>query len=159
MFDSSLTDLLTELSFIDENDSHGFRFQNQKCMLTYKTHVNKDDYKNFIVNKFQNYKRLYIAHENGVNDPKTPYEHSHVVIDFGRRIDTRNARAFDFGGIHPHISKIINPTEWIKACKYITKEDKSFVLEEDDRHTVANIIWGHESIQDAVRQCKNVFCN
>lgn len=149
-----MTDLLTELPNIVESK---FRFQNQKAMLTYKTHINKIDFEGFI-NRLKQTKKLYIAHENGLNDPVTPYEHTHVVLDFGEVFQSRNSRIFDFEGIHPHISKITNVNSWRKACQYICKEDKSVILDTGDNfgNSIAEDIWKNKTIQDALTNMTNI---
>jgi len=110
-----------------------FRFQNQKVMLTYKHHLNKDEYKQWLANLTHSEpKFIEIAHENGTDDKVTPYEHSHVLIDFGRRFQTQNQRFFDFPRkneegndeyIHPHIQPITTVTRWHNTVRYIAKED------------------------------------
>lgn len=143
-----MTDLLTELpTIVDTN----FRFQNQKALLTYKTHIDKDALTLFLyaVGK-DKVKKCYIAHENGANDPVTPYEHTHVVIDFGYAVQSRNARFLDFNGIHPHISKITNAVSWRKACQYICKEDKTVAIDTSDSGNQITDIWRHDTIQGAL---------
>lgn len=149
---NSLTDidLLDELKTIDETK---FRFQNQKCLLTYRTHLHKESYFAWIHGRY-GVKKMYIAHENGLNDPKTPYEHSHVVLDFGKKLDIHTPRLFDFNEIHPHISLIRKPTEWLKACKYICKEDKTVKLHSSDQFNDATSCWGHDTLADALQHCK-----
>jgi len=148
-----MTDLLSDLDILVDC---GFRIQNQKLMLTYKTHIDKDAFDIFILGLVGVPKRCYIAHENGENDELTPYEHSHVVIDFGRVFQSRNCRVFDFRGIHPNISKIKAKANWKRACKYITKEDKSVTLHPDDifdntnAEDVINKIWECENMADAL---------
>lgn len=142
-----LTDLLTDLPILDESK---FRFQNQKCMLTYKTHIDKFEFQEFMEKKCP-VKTIYIAHENGVNDPNTPYEHSHVVIDFGKSFQSKNQRVFDFKNIHPHISIIKNDLSWKKSCKYITKEDSSVILKEDDICSQIEKIWSHKNVTEALK--------
>lgn len=148
---NSHTDFITELKDLPETST--FRFQNQKCLLTYKTHISKESFFAWIHGRY-GVRKMYIAHENGKDDPITPYEHTHAVIDFGRRIDSKNSRLFDFGDIHPHISLIKTPTEWLKACKYICKEDKSVQLDTRDKFNDATSCWANNSLSDALQNCK-----
>lgn len=143
-----MTDLLTDLIEISETN---FRLQGQKYLLTYKSHLPKDEYEAFIEG-WKGFKKLYIAHENGLDDPVTPYEHTHVVVDFGKSVQSRNCRILDFKGIHPHISKITKPKEWKKACLYITKEDKSVVLDDGDEFSENPIqkIWEKTTVYEAL---------
>lgn len=134
-----------------------FRFQSSMVLLTYKTHVDKILMCDFLNNMFQSKKtgaipciKIYIAHENGKNDPLTPYEHSHVVVKFGTKPDRTDPRFLDFNNIHPHIRKIFDKQQWRKACKYVTKEDKSVILDEEDRFSLVQIIQSCKSENEAI---------
>lgn len=80
-----------------------FRFSNTKVHLTYKTHIKFEEYKTFI-KKFGDLKMWSFVHEDGDKDEKaaTPYAHTHVFLWFKKKIDTTNARFFDFLEIHPN---------------------------------------------------------
>lgn len=145
-------DFITECKSIQDS---GFRFQNQRVMLTYKTHIDKAAFWDFLANVGWTPTKIYIAHENGTNDPITPYQHSHCVIDFGKNKQTTNSRFFDFHGIHPHISIIKDKLAWKKACKYVCKEDKTVegMLHTDDRFDGMHSIWAHSSISEALQHC------
>ena len=77
-----------------------FRVQNQRFFLTYKTHLNKELVASFFGEK--NVKECICAHERA--DESSPYEHTHVYVDFGRNYQSTNARIFDFQSIHPNLS-------------------------------------------------------
>lgn len=101
-----------------------FKFAQQKVLLTYKTHLDKDGFAAYISKLIGcEPKFLRCAHENGKADDACPYEHTHAVIDFGKRVQTTNARHFDYDGIHPHILKITTKAGWSNAVNYIAKED------------------------------------
>jgi len=149
-----MTDLLTELPIVDESK---FRLQSQRLMLTYKTHLNKENLRTFFLIHIP--RAVYIAHENGTGDTVTPYEHTHVVIDFGKIYNSRDSRCFDFEGIHPNISKIINKMNWKKSCKYICKEDKTVTLLPDDQFEDGfdvNSVWKHQNLQDALSNMTSI---
>lgn len=154
---NSEIDLLQELETVNGTN---FYFQNQKVMLTYKTHINKEHMLLFLrmVNGGNPPKKCYMAHENGKDDPITPYEHTHVVVDFGKRIQSHDCRFLDFTGIHPHISKITKPKSWKKACKYITKEDKTVILEDDDKFNdvpcSVTQVWNYKNMQEALQNTR-----
>lgn len=136
-------------------DDMKFRFQSQKALLTYRSHIDKDSMLAFLtsVNKGVIPKKCYIAHENGANDPITPYEHTHVVVDFGKALDKNSSRFLDYNGIHPHISKVTDMRSWKKACKYITKEDKTVVLSNDDEFKDAGSVthvWKSKTLTEAL---------
>lgn len=102
-----------------------FRIQNQKLMLTYKTHIHKKMLIKWIIDKTKKKVRfIRAAHETGLEDPEHPYEHTHLLIDFGSIFQTTDVRYFDLGEIHPNIKKI-KTTKHFEHCKmYLAKEDK-----------------------------------
>jgi len=114
-----------------EMDEKKFRFQNTYGLLTYKTHLDKKDYIKWINEKCKGTRWIRLAHETG--DVHCPYNHTHVVIDFGKKFETTNCRFFDYDKedsdseenivIHPHIKKLIGKKAFEDAKKYIAKED------------------------------------
>lgn len=105
-----------------------FRMNNQKFMLTYKTHITKVDMIKFITMRVKETKFIRCAHETGKDDPETPYPHTHVLVDVGKAFQTRNCRHFDLvvnGGevIHPHIQMIKDRRHWENSVAYLAKED------------------------------------
>lgn len=153
-----MSELVSELVNL-ESPGKDFYFQNQKVLLTYKTHINKDMFAQMMYIRSDKIKKCYIAHENGVGDTITPYEHTHAVIDFGKRVQSKDARFLDIDGIHPHISIIKNVAQWKKACKYICKEDKTVVLQEDDRFSDGidlDKIWNCNDLRGALETCENL---
>lgn len=126
---------LTELPSIEDNK---FIFQNQKAMFTYRTHIEKDKYIEWFIEKTKiEPKFIRLAHENGMNDPCTPYEHTHVLVDIGARFQTKNCRFFDYEEIHPHIAKIRTVNHFKKCKNYIAKED---IENEDLKEISTNIV-------------------
>lgn len=150
-----MTDLLTDLPHVSTDN---FRLQGQKFLLTYTTHLDKTLVTRFFNSLKEGVKRVYIAHENGNEDPVTPYKHTHVVIDWGSTFQSRNVRVLDFDEIHPHISKITKPENWKKACKYICKEDKTVLLEPEDqfKENIMTRIWEQPTIQDALQNVTSI---
>lgn len=145
-------DVYSELDEL-ETVSGKFRFQGQRVLLTYKTHLDKAAFWKWLCEeKKWPPKKIYIAHENG--DQACKYLHSHVAIDFGKRRDTINCRFFDFetedGVIHPNIKPIKNLHQWRRSCNYLTKEDKSFDLEKEDKMTMTDVVWSCSSITEAL---------
>jgi len=101
-----------------------FRIQCKRFLLTYKTHVNKTNIELHFATLASNRmppKVFHCAHETGSST--IPYEHSHVVVEFARNIDTRNPRFFDYEEIHPHIRKLTSGKAMKDAETYISKED------------------------------------
>lgn len=112
------------------NPSSNFRLANQKILLTYKYHLPKDEFKQWATTNLSGYKVCEMAHEvgkHGGDSGDLDYDHTHVLIDFGRIFQTTNARRFDYlkgqETIHPHIKKIKNKTHWERCCNYLAKED------------------------------------
>lgn len=125
-----------------------FRFANQYVMLTYKTHMVKEDLRAYFKDKF-NVKEIEIAHETGKSE-ETPYPHTHVVINFGRRFQSTNVRIFDINDIHPHMQPF-RRHEWGIKTNYLAKEDPENVhLKKNNVGTLASKIWKCETVQEAL---------
>jgi hypothetical protein len=96
-------------------------------LLTYSTHLPKDEYIDWFNRTIKETIFLKIAHESG--DEKNPYLHSHILIDFGKAFNSRNSRVFDFKygkliqAIHPHIQCVNYRNHFQRCLKYICKED------------------------------------
>lgn len=88
---------------MDESDESGFRLTAQKYHVTYKTHIDLDEFKKRI--RKHPYKCLSFVHEMGDTDEEnpTPYEHTHVAVWFNKKLDTTKTTFFDVGNIHPNI--------------------------------------------------------
>lgn len=122
---------------VDEKKKE-FAFNNRRMMLTYRTHLNKEEVITFFktTDGLRDYdiEFIRIAHETA--DRCDPYEHSHVLIDWGKPFRKRGkgiSRIFDIQKedgtiIHPHIRMIGYGANWRqhwKRCmKYIAKEDR-----------------------------------
>lgn len=121
-----------------DTTSKKFRVKTCDFLLTYKTHINKDEYRKYMFNRFadiqakkgnancmnfsDHFVHLRLGHEKGSNTD-TPYEHTHVVMILKRPLETTNPRWFDYEGIHPHIATIKKKNQIPYALKYIAKED------------------------------------
>lgn len=133
-----------------------FRLQNKFVMLTYKTHLDKNNFLGWLeelISPTYKLKSAEIAHETG--DENCPYEHTHVVIEFNKALQTRNCRKFDYENIHPHIQPIKGRSGFKKALGYISKEDPECEhLRDQDFSNVVIDIWKCESIHDVLLKCK-----
>lgn len=122
---SESEDLVLEPGVLLETAKGQFRLQNRYVLLTYKTHLDKTEFESWLKEKDPSVTWLRLAHETG--DENCPYEHTHVVIDFGKTKQTTSCRYFDYlsedGFIHPHIKKLIGKKAFEDAKKYIAKED------------------------------------
>lgn len=148
----------------NEPNGKQFRIANKWLLLTYKFHLNKEEYKRWFVEKFgvkaNTVKILRIAHEKA--DPKNPYEHSHVIVEFESQYCSRNGRTFDHRPlswdkgekpkdyphevIHPNIKPLPGKKAFADAGHYISKEDPECL--DLRREKVPNLFEG-------VRNCKN----
>jgi len=140
---------MEELPEIDESS---FRIANQKMMITYKTHIDK---KKLIalftdLNK-KECKFIRVAHENA--DDNNPYEHCHLLVDFGKIFQSRDCRIFDIDGIHPNIKKVTTMTHWKNSLSYLAKEDPEN-SDLADQRTIVEKVWDSESKQEALMNCK-----
>lgn len=101
-----------------------FKIENQKWGLTYSTHIPKTELIDFLTSVIGEMKFVRCAHETA--DEKNPYEHTHVVIDVGKKFKRSGknvARLFDFGRIHPHFEPYDTQLHFKNARKYLSKED------------------------------------
>lgn len=149
-FQSGNTHAPADLDLAEPDQKGKFRLalKKGKLILTYKTHLPKDLFKQWLLQKGKQCK-CWVAHENA--DQSNPYEHSHVLIMYDENIDTANARYFDFNEIHPNIKKIVTKTHLTNVFKYMCKEDKSLESEMmllAQQHSV--------SIFDRVSECATV---
>lgn len=129
-----------------------FRLQNQRILLTYKFHLDKNMLKSVLNEVCHGMKQIEMAHEVG-NSKGVDYNHSHVLIDFGSNFQTSNSRLFDVYvpindsnkdmvlkcwydigqvqihtqqlpiNVHPNIRKIKTKKHWEACLKYLAKED------------------------------------
>lgn len=79
------------------------RLAARKWHLTYKTHVDKDDI--YLMLRRKDCKMTSIVHEIGdeaeeddLSGP-TPYEHTHVFVEYREKLETRNINYFDIEGV------------------------------------------------------------
>lgn len=72
--------------------------------LTYKTHLNLEEWKNKFRSCGNGFKHLSFVHELGEEneDTPTPYEHTHIAVWFNKNLNTIDQALFDVGSIHPN---------------------------------------------------------
>lgn len=116
-----------------EDTGSRFRLNNQFLLLTYKSHLPKAAYIKWLKEECERPDAwVRVAHETA--DKKNPYRHTHVVIDFGRRVNTRDCHKFCYknpddprvdkcGRIHCHIRRLLGVKAFEDAKVYIGKED------------------------------------
>lgn len=111
-----------------------FRLQNQFVHLIYKSHLPKDHYTKFLKDTMGiSGMKIQMAHETA--DKTCPYLHTHVVVDFTRRINVFNVHKFCYvnpekpdkkdkcGKIHCFIKRLYGVQAYKDCLVYIAKED------------------------------------
>lgn len=141
-----------------------FRMQNQKMMFTYKHHINKERLIAWIREQSKTQcKFIRVAHESG--DEKNNYLHSHVVIDFGKQVNTSSARHFDIEqvledgtveNVHPNMKKILGDKHFQNAVRYLGKEDTDNADLLTFTSNIADRVWSHDTVQDALRDITDI---
>lgn len=134
-----------------------FRYSGQRLLLTYKTHINKE-YLITHINESTGIEPKFIraAHEIG-KAKGVPYEHTHLLIDFGGRFQCQNARRFDFlheDGeiIHPNW-RAIKTRKHFDRCKiYIAKEDQENQDLLDHEVSFVDKVWNCANVHEALAQ-------
>lgn len=146
-----------DLELAEPNESK-FRIslRKGKLILTYKSHLPKEDYCAWLLQKGKSL-RAWVAHENA--DENNPYEHSHVLIMYEENFETRNARYFDYNAIHPNIKKIVTKKHLLNVFKYMCKEDKSLeqtmqLLAQQHGMTLFERVSQCETIQDVMNMAE-----
>lgn len=128
-----------------------FYVQNQKLLLTYVNHLNKNAYCSWLTSKTKQKPRfLRLAHETGGTD----YQHTHVLVDFGYKFQTKNSRLFDFNGVHPNIRVVNSLTHWRNCLRYLAKEDldNEDLLEIETPKFDVCRVWEAGTLQEAMEE-------
>ncbi len=102
-----------------------FRLQAKRVHLTYKGHLIPSQ----VIGHFAGTNPL-ISDWSIVNETSDEnYEHTHVLFEFSKAIDTTNSRRFDIDGNHPNIQPVKNAAHWKKALAYHHKQGVPVVSE------------------------------
>lgn len=141
-----------------DTSSKTFRFQGQRLMLTYRSHIDKEALIAFIktASGIKNLAFARCAHETG--DENHPYEHTHVVVDFGKPWQCKNCRRLDYstgeGVIHPNWHPIKTATHFRNAKRYLCKEDADNLdLSDNADSGCISKIWAQPTLGDALLTC------
>lgn len=141
-----------------DTSSRSFRFQGQRLLLTYREHLDKQKLVEFIktASGIRQLAFARAAHEAG-SDEATPYEHTHVLVDFGKSWQCKNCRRLDFsvedGVIHPNWQPIKSASHFANARKYIGKEDPENADLLDAPKSICATIWAQPTLGDALLAC------
>lgn len=131
--------------------------QNQRVMATYKSHINKEKLLEFWTKKLP-FEMVFwrAAHETA--DKTDPYEHTHVLVDFGKCFQTTTCRFFDFvledgTVLHPNFKMIKRQLHWENSLNYIAKEDPANA-DLKKKPALTTKVWDARTVQEALE--KNV---
>jgi len=83
-----------------------FRFCAKRLHLTYAGHLGLDDEPGSLFSFLCGLAEVEcysFVHEKGHagDNPEDAYDHTHAFVQWKKRVETRNARFFDFNGVHP----------------------------------------------------------
>jgi hypothetical protein len=144
-----------DLKAVDEGKK--FRLQNTRIHLTYKSHIPPEAWLSWMT-KVKEYKiKLYsIVHEKG--NSLTPYDHTHILIDFGYTFQSRKVNVFDWKclttgeNIHPNIKIVKTAAHWKNTLVYHYKESPPFtnIPKPDIVENPIKEIWKSNTLQDAL---------
>ena len=124
-----------------------FRLNNMRIALTYNSgHIDKSEYRRWFKNSIAETKVLEIAHERG---SKTQRDHTHVLIDFGKKLDTRSSKKFDYEGAHPNIRKVTTEKHWDNWIRYLKKQDPDN-KELKTKRTIIDKVWDCDGLKAAL---------
>lgn len=173
----------TSFNPLEETDINvpkkNFRINNKRFLLTYKSHLVKQEFVDFIngICGHLGINYLVIAHESG--DVKNPYLHTHAVLLLNDTLNTAKTSYFDFNSIHPNIASIKTQVHLLNSIRYMGKEDpdnvslrtlckngekfeivngqinivdKTSSVVNDGKKSYVDVekIWEHESLSDAL---------
>lgn len=88
-----------------------FRFSGKRVHLTYAGHLSFDEEDGSLFTFLATMGEVEcysLVHEAGhaAGEEGEAYDHTHAYFQWKKRVETRNARYFDFNGIHPHVQRI-----------------------------------------------------
>jgi hypothetical protein len=144
-----------------DTKSSKFKVRDTCLLLTYKTHIDKDEYFDWFNSEKGETKFLRIAHETG--DIHHPYLHSHVLVSLLKQPNWRNPRCLDYKGIHPNIKTIKGGTRslhWENAKNYLAKEDpENEDLKKVTKPTLEELAESHRYQEDFVLEAVRWYPN
>lgn len=129
-----------------------FKLTASYVFLTYKTHLEKEEYYQWLDN-LNKVDSICIAHETG---KEGDYKHTHVIVKFQKRIQKSSPRCFDYNEIHPNIVMVKGHKEFGDKWKYCNKEDKEpFIIEGTRGKGIIDKIWEYDSSENCLKDMIN----
>lgn len=102
-----------------EKERSNFRFNGQQMLLTYPVWLDLEEAHKFIEAIFsQPLKHFKGVHEIGA----TGHRHTHIVLQWKKKVEFRKADKLDFGPHHPNIKKLPNQQAVDDADDYLEKD-------------------------------------
>jgi len=143
------------MSDCEKEEHSNFRIQNKRLHLTYKSHIPPEAWLTWFKNCKKKTISFYsIVHES--SDEHHPYDHTHILVEFEKVFQTRNARYFDWelpdkSKIHPHIKPVKTKKHWDNTLKYHYKENSPYTNVEKplDKSEIEEI-WKHDTLKKAL---------
>lgn len=149
----------------DRPSPNSYKLNCQKFLLTYKYWLPKPDLEETLhrqmspLNKKTGrrvpIKEILIAHETGKKGP-TPYKHTHVYIDLGKRSQKKGFKGFEFKRpcgeiVHPNVKKVKTVSDAKRVKKYVAKEDPSLAeFKEEQQIPLIERVTGCENIDEVL---------
>ena len=134
------------------NEFRNAKIANRRLLLTYKTHLDKDAWIEWISTKTGTPDFVRLAHETG--DKTNPYNHTHCVIDFGKVFQTINMSYFDYENIHPHI-RVLKALKHSRTPRPTSQRRSGKQRSSRRNYSVAELVWSKDSLQEALRMAKS----
>ena len=119
----------------------GFKYSGKAVLLTYKTHIIKEELLKFFLTITTKVKTVRICHETSTK--VIPYLHTHALITFSIEYQTTSCRRFDFNGIHPNVRKV-----WLTKHAWHLKNTIAY-LGKDDKEG-SNLLYGEDNFESSV---------
>lgn len=105
-----------------------FRLTASRVHLTYRGHLPFEDLDECINKAIGKNRKIKtndinvfrsVVHES--SDQENPYDHTHYLVWFDKKLDSRNPRIFDFGEVHPNIQSVATDNHWKNCWQYHEK--------------------------------------
>ena len=123
--DNDEIDSIDDLRQIHISKETKFRIRSKAFLLTYTSHISKDDLTTFIKSKKKLIKQLKISHEDPTE--KFDFKHTNLVVCFDQIIDSTSEKYFDFEDNKPYMIRTLSLTsganQLTKAIRYLGKFD------------------------------------
>jgi hypothetical protein len=136
-----------------ESGEKKFRIQNPRYLLTYKTHLPKDEMKPFFdkITKCS-VNECIVAHET--SDKTNEYDHTHIFLDVGKSFSSLSCRIFDYKGIHPNIKPVVTK-RWEAVYRYISKQDPDLIelaKKYVKSSSLASSVWKYDTLEEMLEK-------